>query len=92
MSKLLAITVSRFKHPNCSLHITSEGPLGLCVQHPSNHLDLQSAIFCGTFTNYVSPVTKLVAIKCFKHQLEIGIIDVSLVKIWGSEKPSLTWS
>ena len=43
ISKLLAITMSCFKHPNCSLHVSSEGPLGLCVQYPPNHLDLRSA-------------------------------------------------
>ena len=27
----------------CSLHMSSEGSLGLCVQYPPNHLNLQSA-------------------------------------------------
>ena len=41
-SKLLATTMSNTLIAH-SLHMSPEGPLGLCVQYPPNHLDLRSA-------------------------------------------------
>lgn len=87
MSKLLATTMSCFKHPNCSFttYVIGRTPMSACSvpTKPSEFAKCFKAFF-GTFTNYVNPVTKLVAIKCFKHLASVGnkdIIDVSLVKI-----------